>query len=428
MGVTAEEDDEAKKQKFVENVIDLQSKGVPNPGVTTKAQGPELASPSGDVAMQQPTSIGGQAVKQYGYQPTPARGPEQTITTPGGYRPATQQDYKDAALQNEQLSPNDYLKPSPYDEAYAQAAGKLEGSIPKSNGIPAYVTLAAKYKEANPTSSQADIISYVAQQYPESTYDRNFLNSLIKTSDKGVAIKNSDTAVIRAGIAQQNANTNANRASAQTGTVAGTDLNSKQLKERNRWQQGIQKNYEAATTSTRSGTNLQAASNAFETVNKTLDAPQISAAEVTGVKDQIAKLLNPGFAISKVQFAHLNNGGLVDEVKNWVQNLTGNDVLTTKQREQYRTLVTRLGEELVTAHKNIKDDYWTQAHKLSTQNGWSENDSISLTPKAFSFDNPEPSSGSGIPGVITTELGNSTGNKKQKWGVDANGMPTPLEN
>jgi hypothetical protein len=118
--------DEEKKQKFIEQTIKLSSKGVPNPDVTSKVPGPELASPSRDVAMQQPASIGGQAVKQYGYQPEPARGPDQTITAPGGYRPATEQDYKDAALQNGQMTVKDYTEPSNYDKAYGTMKGTID--------------------------------------------------------------------------------------------------------------------------------------------------------------------------------------------------------------------------------------------------------------------------------------------------------------
>lgn len=118
--------DEEKKQKFIEQAIKLSSKGVQGPDVTTKAPGPELAGPSRDVAMQQPAGIGGQAVKPYGYQPEPARGPDQTITTPGGYRPATEQDYKDAALQNGQMTVKDYTEPSNYDKAYGTMKGTID--------------------------------------------------------------------------------------------------------------------------------------------------------------------------------------------------------------------------------------------------------------------------------------------------------------
>jgi hypothetical protein len=137
------QDDEEKKQKFVENVIKLSSKGVPNPDVTTKIPAStqvgkrDIVSPSSDL-MQPSTSIGGMAAPVLGRQqpdyiqpgytaqvPTVEQTPEQTITTPGGYRDAKEQDYKDLAFQSGIMDIKDYTEPSNYDKAY----GTMKGSI-----------------------------------------------------------------------------------------------------------------------------------------------------------------------------------------------------------------------------------------------------------------------------------------------------------
>lgn len=124
--------DEEKKQKFIEQAIKLSSKGVQGPDIstTTPASTRDIGYPSSDVAIQQPKSIGEIAAPQLGYKPelipqitTPSR----TVTIPGDYRQATEKDYKDLALQTEQLSPKDYFEPSPYEKAKATMEGSIDG-------------------------------------------------------------------------------------------------------------------------------------------------------------------------------------------------------------------------------------------------------------------------------------------------------------
>ena len=439
------QDDDAKKQAFVDQAIALSSKGFKNPDIstTTPASTRDIGFPSSDVAIQKPTSIGGMAAPQLGYKPAPIpqiQTPEQTITTPGGYRPAIPQDYKDLAIRTGNASPELFTKPSPYEEAYAQAAGKLAGSIPKAGATPAYVTLAAQYKASNPLASQADIISSVAQQYPESVYDKSFLNSLIKTSDKGAAIENAGSGAIKANSAATNAETAQGRLDAQKIRDAANALKdvstnpngigNKELNHIIADQKGLQNAYNKETNSQRNGVALGKADMAYKSVNGILNKPNISPIDLLAVKDQVIGLLNPGYAINRTQFEHLNAGGLVDKVQNWYSPLNHSDKsLDPVQVAQFKDLISRVGNELSDAHATIKDSYWQQAHDISQKRGLiGTPDSVFLSSRNYSFDKPKESVNPTIPGVSTTEPGSNTGNKKQKWGVDANGMPVPLEN
>jgi hypothetical protein len=125
-------DDAEKQQKFLDAAAKMKEKGVQLPEVNTTipASTRNIGYPSNDVAIQQPRSIGEIAAPQLGY--APALIPQvvnqaQTVTTPGGYRPAIQQDYADLALQNGQLTPKDYLEPSPYEKAKATMEGSIAG-------------------------------------------------------------------------------------------------------------------------------------------------------------------------------------------------------------------------------------------------------------------------------------------------------------
>jgi hypothetical protein len=120
-------DEADKQQKFLDAAAKMKEKGIPLPNITSQIPGGDMVSPSSDVALQEPTSIGGKAVKQYGYQPQIAQRPSQTITTQGGFRPANAQDYADTALQYGQITPKDYLEPSAYDKAKATMEGSIAG-------------------------------------------------------------------------------------------------------------------------------------------------------------------------------------------------------------------------------------------------------------------------------------------------------------
>jgi hypothetical protein len=325
--------------------------------------------------------------------------PARTVSTPQPNRPMTPQDARDIAYKYGQLSAKDYTAMTPFDEAKAKAAGTIAGYTATNHSD--FMKAAADYVTnklaSDPTRppSMAEVDAAAAVADPTgSRYSDKAYAAYIKSFDKGAAAQNSETGVKRIPIAQQNADANTKRAAAEaakaatsTTLIPGSSLTPKQGKQRTDWGMKLQKAYETAVTSSRGGTNLQNASQAYETINKALDANENSPLDVTGIKDQVSKLLNPGYAVSKVQFEHLNAGGLLDKVANWTQGLGHSTTsLTAAQKQQYQTLVDRLGQELRDAHAAIKKDYWTQAHKISTQNGYAGEDSISLTPKEFTFE------------------------------------------
>lgn len=390
-------EDDAKQEAALVRLADAAKNGVPDqPAKTTitPASTSMVAGPSPDMQDLQ----SGRPNALMGYNAVPMQTPEQTVTTPATMRPATQRDLNQIMLEGKMISGKDAYALTPYEEAFAKAKGTLAGYTADNHS--ALMGAASKFvmdkKASDPTKppsmAEVDAAAATADPTGKRTDDKGYM-AYLKSFDKDAAAQNSTSGVARLGIGQQNADAHTLEAQAAAAAAAakntklpGSNLTNKEAEQRTKWGQALQNKYESSVTSTRSGTNLQAASNAFDTVNKTLAAPEISAADVTGVKDQIAKLLNPGFAISKIQFQHLNAGGLVDNVQNWMNGLKGTELLTDKQKDQYRTLVSHLGEELATAHQNIQKDFWTQAHKISTLRGWTGADSISLTPKEFSFD------------------------------------------
>jgi hypothetical protein len=136
--------------------------------------------------------------------------------------------------------------------------------------------------------------------------------------------------------------------------------------------------YEKETSSTKAGVNLISADLAYKGIQKTLDAKNISAADVLAVKDQLIKMVNPGYQITNTQFGHSNVGGTVDKLQNMVAGMSGKQMLTPTQKTLYKAEVARLASDLVEEHTNIKKLYQDRAHDASQRLGLEGNDTLKI--------------------------------------------------
>lgn len=168
-------------------------------------------------------------------------------------------------------------------------------------------------------------------------------------------------------------------------------------KEANKQQQALNKEYKTAVSSSKSGINLGSADLAYNGIQKTLDSKTITPADVLIIRDQLVKMVNPGYQITSVQFGHSNLGGVLDKLDNILSQAQGTKSLTDKQKNEYRGIVSRLGSDLKEQHSNIKNYYNARAHDLSTRNNWTGDDSLKVETMPYSFDSTSmPNAGSPV--------------------------------
>jgi hypothetical protein len=140
----------------------------------------------------------------------------------------------------------------------------------------------------------------------------------------------------------------------------------------------INKDYEKETSSSRAGVNLLSADLAYKGIQKTLDAKEISAADVLAIRDQLVKMVNPGYQITQVQFGHSNVGGIADKLDNIVKGMQGDHMLTPHQKTQYKAMVARLASDLVDTHNSIKKTYLDRARQASTRLNLAGDDTLKV--------------------------------------------------
>lgn len=211
--------DEAAKAKARADITGLMTNGVKVPGQTTTI--PEstqtISSPSPDMLDLQ----AGKPNPLLGYNASPVLSqvttPARTVVTPDSFRPATMEDYQKAVLPAE--DPGTFVKnltPPNKATAMASVASFIRSAKAAGNKIIKGSDLDAAALAGDPTSA---ILSDKQYMNLKKTYATD-----VQAQDSETKKTNSETAVKRAGIAQQNADNYAKRLSQnQTLNMANPD-------------------------------------------------------------------------------------------------------------------------------------------------------------------------------------------------------------
>jgi len=211
--------DEAAKVKARADISGLMTNGVPVPGSTTIV--PEstqtVSGPSPDMQDLQ----AGRPNPMLGYNASPILSqvttPAKTIVTPDSFRPATMEDYQKAALPTE--DPGTFVKnltPPNKAAAMSSVASFIRTAKAAGNKIIKSSDLDAAALAGDPTSA---ILSDKQYLNLKKTYATD-----VQAQDSETKKTNSETAIKRTGIAQQNADSYAKRlAQNQTVNMANPD-------------------------------------------------------------------------------------------------------------------------------------------------------------------------------------------------------------